>query len=155
MGAVAESLRPELFDKEIDDFSIDSRTIGREHLFFALSQPDYERAGFNGTFADGHTFIAQAFARGAVSAVARKDRVTGDKELEALKDRLLLVDDAIQALQTLARKVYEQWARPVVAITEEGRVAAPHLEPTVRHPELDRAGPFVCAGRHRECLGVR
>ena len=117
MGAVAESLRPELFDKEIDDFSIDSRTIGREHLFFALSQPDYERAGFNGTFADGHTFIVQAFARGAVSAVARKDRVTGDKELEALKDRLLLVDDAIHALQTLARKVYEQWARPVVAIT--------------------------------------
>src|SRR5439155_18643612 len=32
-------------------------------------------------------------------------------------DRLLLVDDAIAALQMLARKVYEQWGRPVIAIT--------------------------------------
>src|SRR5438876_10379938 len=117
MGATVDQLRPELFDKEIFDFSIDSRTIEPGELFFALSQPDYERAGFNGEFADAHNFIASAFERGAVAAVARQARVAGDKELEALNDRLLLVDDAIAALQTLTRQVYERWSRPVVGIT--------------------------------------
>src|SRR6266566_327970 len=115
MSATTGSLRAEFFDKEIIDFSIDSRTAGEGELFFALSQPDYERAGFNGTFADAHDFISQALARGAVAAVARRERVTA--ELQALSDRLLLVDDVIAALQTLARKVYEQWGRPVIGIT--------------------------------------
>src|SRR5256885_2970255 len=117
MGATTSSLRAELFDKAIVDFSIDSRTTGEGELFFALSQPDYERAGFNGTFADAHNFIGQAFRGGAIAAVARRDRVTTDEKLRELYDRLLLVDDAIAALQTLARKVYEQWGRPVIAIT--------------------------------------
>jgi UDP-N-acetylmuramoyl-tripeptide--D-alanyl-D-alanine ligase len=117
MGAATGSLRAELFDKEISDFSIDSRTIGAGELFFALSQPDYERAGFNGVFADAHNFIGQALAEGAIAAVARADRVTRDEELKALRDRLLIVTDAIGALQTLARRVYENWGRPVVAIT--------------------------------------
>src|SRR2546421_3398950 len=117
MGATIDRLRQEIFDKEIVDFSIDSRTVGEGELFFALSQPDYERAGFNGEFADAHNFIEQALARGALAAVARRDRVAGDEKLERLNDRLLLVDDAIAALQTLARKVYEHWARPVVGIT--------------------------------------
>ena len=115
MSAKTEGARAEFFDKEIVDFSIDSRTAGDGELFFALSQPDYERAGFNGTFADAHDFISQALARGAVAAVARRERVAG--ELQALRDRLLLVDDVIAALQTLARKVYEQWGRPVIGIT--------------------------------------
>jgi UDP-N-acetylmuramoyl-tripeptide--D-alanyl-D-alanine ligase len=117
MGATSEGLSAELFDKEIVDFSIDSRTVGHGELFFALSQPDYERAGFNGTFADAHEFIAEAFEKGALAAVARQDRVTGDEKLEALRGRLLLVPDAIAALQTLALRVYEQWMRPVVGIT--------------------------------------
>src|SRR5437762_418366 len=117
MGATSDSLRPEIFDKEIVDFSIDSRTTEAGELFFALSQPDYERAGFNGAFADAHNFIAQALANGAIAAVARSGRVADDEELNELSDRLLLVDDAIAALQTLARKVYEQWGKPVVGIT--------------------------------------
>ncbi len=117
MGATSDSLRPEIFDKEIVDFSIDSRTTEAGELFFALSQPDYERAGFNGAFADAHNFIRQALANGAIAAVARSGRVADDEELNELSDRLLLVDDAIAALQTLARKVYEQWGKPVVGIT--------------------------------------
>ncbi len=117
MGATTDGLRAELFDKEIIDFSIDSRTTGEGELFFALSQPDYERAGFNGNFADAHNFIVPAFSRGAIAAVARRDRVAGDEKLWPLSDRLLLVDDAIAALQMLARRVYEQWGRPVVGIT--------------------------------------
>ena len=117
MGATVEGLDPELFEKEILDFSIDSRTSEPGELFFALSQPDYVRAGFNGEFADAHNFIGGAFARGAIAAVARRERVTQDEKLLALSDRLLLVDDAIAALQTLARRVYQQWGRPVIGIT--------------------------------------
>src|SRR5256712_2081085 len=117
MGASTELLGAEIFDKEIIDYSIDSRTVEPDELFLALSQPDYERAGFNGNFADAHNFIADALTRGAVAAVARRKRVNGDPQLERIADRLLLVDDAIAALQTLARKVYEQWAHHVVGIT--------------------------------------
>jgi len=117
MGATTDGLSAEFFDKEIVDFSIDSRTVSEGELFFALSQPDYERAGFNGTFADAHDFIAQALDKGAIAAVARRDRVAGDEKMEALGNRLLLVPDAIAALQTLARKVYERWGRPVIGIT--------------------------------------
>jgi len=117
MGAATDGLSAELFDKEILDFSIDSRTTEAGELFFALSQPDYERAGFNGTFADAHNFIAGALGKGAVAAVARRERVAGAADMQPLVDRLLIVDDVIASLQTLARKVYEQWARPVIGIT--------------------------------------
>jgi len=128
MGANTERLSAELFDKQIADFSIDSRSVGAGELFFALSQQDYARAGFNGSFADGHEFIREAFARGALAAVARADHVRDDERLKEIVDRLLLVDDAIAALQTLARRVYESWARPVVAITgSAGKTTAKEL----------------------------
>ena len=62
MGADASSVSAEIFDKQITDYSIDSRSVSADELFFALSQQDYVRAGFNGEFADGHRFIAGAFA---------------------------------------------------------------------------------------------
>ena len=128
MGADASSISAEIFDKQITDYSIDSRSVGAGELFFALSQPDYARAGFNGKFADGHQFIASAFEQGAIAAVALADRVVGDPKLEALKDRLLLVDDAIAALQLLAHEVYSAWGGKVVAITgSAGKTTAKEL----------------------------
>ena len=128
MGASAPEAGAEFFDKEIRDFSIDSRSVNAGELFFALSQEDYARAGFNGIFADGHEYIADALDSGAVAAVARADRVRGDQNLIALKDRLLLVDDAIAALQMLAHRVYENWGQPVVAITgSAGKTTAKEL----------------------------
>lgn len=128
MGAAMKGASAELLEREIADFSIDSRTTGNGELFFAISQEDYERAGFNGTFADGHLFIRQAFESGAVAAVAHATRAHQDEDLRALSDRLLLVDDAIAALQTLARRVYEEWGRPVIAITgSAGKTTAKEL----------------------------
>ncbi len=128
MGANAENASAELFDKEIKNYSIDSRSVGAGELFFALSQKDYARAGFNGTFADAHQYIAGALANGAVAAVARADRVRGDQELLRLQNRLLLVDDAIAALQLLAHRVYERWGKQVVAITgSAGKTTAKEL----------------------------
>jgi UDP-N-acetylmuramoyl-tripeptide--D-alanyl-D-alanine ligase len=128
MGANARSVSAEMFDKQIRDYSIDSRSIGAGELFFALSQKDYARAGFNGEFVDAHRFIGDAFERGAIAAVARADRVNGDPNLERIKDRLLLVDDAIAALQQLAHRVYTAWGKPVVAITgSAGKTTAKEL----------------------------
>lgn len=128
MGADTSSLGAALFDKQITGFSIDSRSVGAGELFFALSQQDYTRAGFNGEFVDAHRFIADAFASGAIAAVARKDRVQGDPELQAMRERLLLVEDAIAALQQLAHRVYEAWNKPVVGITgSAGKTTAKEL----------------------------
>jgi UDP-N-acetylmuramoyl-tripeptide--D-alanyl-D-alanine ligase len=131
MGATTNTGAP-MFDnisnRQITGFSIDSRSAGAGELFFALSQQDYTRAGFNGEFVDGHRFIAEAFERGAIAAVARTDRVNGDPQLEAMRDRLVLVDDAIAALQLLAHRVYEAWNKPVVAITgSAGKTTAKEL----------------------------
>ena len=128
MGADAEAISAELFDKEISEFSIDSRSVKTGELFFALSQEDYARAGFNGTFDDAHRYINDAFGKGAIAAVARTGRVEGDHDLLALKDRLLLVDDVIAALQLLAHRVYEAWGKPVVGITgSAGKTTAKEL----------------------------
>src|SRR5918995_595823 len=128
MGAEASFVSAELFDKHIADFSIDSRSVNAGELFFALSQKDYARAGFNGTFADAHEFIADALGRGAIAAVARGDRVRDDDRLWAHAARLLLVDDAIAALQTLARRVYEAWGKTVIGITgSAGKTTAKEL----------------------------
>jgi UDP-N-acetylmuramoyl-tripeptide--D-alanyl-D-alanine ligase len=113
----ASFLQPELLDTEIQAFSIDSRTVEPGDLFFALSQKDYIRAGFNGAFADGHEFIRGALEAGAIAAIARRDHVSEDSKLYDLRDRLILVEDAIAGLQTLARRVYEAWGKPVIAIT--------------------------------------
>jgi len=108
-----------LFDKEISGFSIDSRAVRAGELFFALSPEDYRRHCFTATsFADAHRFIPQALTEGgAVAAVARAASVEGDEELRPFLDRLLLVDDVIDALQSVARGTIEAWGRPVVGIT--------------------------------------
>ena len=129
MGADVNDLSAGLFDKEIHDFSIDSRSAKAGEVFFALSQKDYARAGFNGTFADGHQYLAAAFKSGAIAAVVRADHLGCDStELQQFRDRMLVVDDVIVALQTLAHRVYAAWAGPVVGITgSAGKTTAKEL----------------------------
>src|SRR5262249_10595397 len=104
------------------------RSVKAGEVFFALSQEDYARAGFNGTFADAHQYIPEAFNRGALAAVARVDRAPVLDYLKPYRDRLLLVEDSIAALQQLAHRVYVGWGRPVVAITgSAGKTTAKEL----------------------------
>ncbi|HYG10566.1 MAG TPA: UDP-N-acetylmuramoyl-tripeptide--D-alanyl-D-alanine ligase [Pyrinomonadaceae bacterium] len=119
----------EFFDKELTGFSIDSRTVAEGELFFALSPEDYRRHFFTATsFDDAHRFIPVAFERGAVAAVARRERVEGDAELQAFGARLLLVDDVINALQSVARGALKAWGGVVVALTgSAGKTTAKDL----------------------------
>jgi UDP-N-acetylmuramoyl-tripeptide--D-alanyl-D-alanine ligase len=135
LRTVAEYMRadtagtdPAVLDQTLAGVSINSRDVAEGELFFALSPDEYKRAGFNGEFEDYHKFIPQAFERGAVAAVARPERVNGDSLLELFRSRLVLVDDAIRSLQTLAHEVYLAWGRKVVAITgSAGKTTAKEL----------------------------
>ncbi|MGI9035226.1 MAG: UDP-N-acetylmuramoyl-tripeptide--D-alanyl-D-alanine ligase [Pyrinomonadaceae bacterium] len=129
MNADASKLSPVLLRAEIEFVSIDSREVKTGDLFFALSQPDYQNNCFNGGFEDAHKYIPAAFERGAIACVARPDRFAEHKEiLESFADKLLFVDDAILALQNLAKGVYEEWNKPVVAITgSAGKTTAKEL----------------------------
>ncbi len=87
-------------------YSIDSRTVAPGELFFAV----------RGERFDGHDFVAAAFERGAVAAVVARERLASLPD-SALKAPLLVTDDPLIALQTLASHVRRQWGKRVVAVT--------------------------------------
>jgi UDP-N-acetylmuramoyl-tripeptide--D-alanyl-D-alanine ligase len=84
-------------------YSIDSRTVGPGQLFFAVK----------GERLDGHDFVEQALARGAVAAVVRKDQLGRFSQ----SIRLLPVEDTLVALQALATAVRKLWGKPLIAVT--------------------------------------
>ena len=132
--------------REIGGYSIDSRSVKSGDLFFALSPPDYRRHSFTATeFGDAHDFIGQALAAGALCVVARAASVAERAELRddpSIKNRLLLVDDVIDALQSLTRGVIDRWAGTVVAISgSAGKTTTKDLTRSV----LDHAGRRLVA----------
>src|SRR5579872_5091425 len=84
-------------------YSIDSRTIVSGELFFAVK----------GERLDGHDFVEQALAKGAVAAVVRKDQLDRYPD----QSQLLAVDDTLVALQTLATAVRKLWGKPLIGVT--------------------------------------
>ena len=87
-------------------YSIDSRTAAPGDLFFAV----------RGERHDGHDFVASAFARGAVAALVSRERVATLPDA-ALARPLLIAEDPLAAMQSLASHVRRQWGRRLVAIT--------------------------------------
>ena len=83
--------------------STDSRTTKAGDCFFAIPGENF----------DGHDYVCDAFAKGAVCAVVSKDI---DEEKTAGKC-LLKVEDTIRALGELAREYRRQSDYKVVAIT--------------------------------------
>ena len=129
MNADASGLKPALLARGVKSFKTDSREVKAGDVFFALSQPDYKNNGFNGEFMDAHVFVSSAFEKGAIAAVVRQDRFEEHRSvLEKYRDRLIFAKDAITALQRLARGVYLEWSKPVVAITgSAGKTTAKEL----------------------------
>src|SRR5580658_1177825 len=87
-------------------YSIDSRTVATGELFFAV----------RGERFDGHDFVTAAFERGALAAVVSRARAASLPDA-ALARPLLIAEDPLLALQSLAAHVRRQWGRRVVAIT--------------------------------------
>jgi UDP-N-acetylmuramoyl-tripeptide--D-alanyl-D-alanine ligase len=86
--------------------SIDSRTVSPGELFFAV----------RGERHDGHDFVIAALERGAIAAVVSRARVATLPDA-ALAVPLLIAEDTLIALQSLAAHVRRQWGRRVVAVT--------------------------------------
>src|SRR6185437_13119205 len=87
-------------------YSIDSRTVAPGELFFAVKGERF----------DGHDFVGPAVARGAIAAVVSRARVALLTD-EALQVPLLVAEDPLEALQSLAAHVRRQWGKRLVAIT--------------------------------------
>jgi UDP-N-acetylmuramoyl-tripeptide--D-alanyl-D-alanine ligase len=87
-------------------YSIDSRTIAPGELFFAV----------RGDRLDGHDYVAAALDRGAIAAVVSRAKVALLSDA-ALSIPLLIAEDPLVAMQTLAAHVRRQWGKHVVGVT--------------------------------------
>lgn len=84
----------------VSQYVIDSREATEQALFFALP----------GEKADGHDFVATAFARGAAAAVV-------SRPVPGLDQPQLVVPDVLAALQRTASQARRRWDKAVVAVT--------------------------------------
>jgi len=106
LGTVAEAVGGTLQGRDgpLEGFSIDTRTIARGDLFFAI----------RGEHFDGHAFLSKAADAGAAGAVVSSP---GAMVAGPTGYPLIVVDDTIQALQRLARHVRRLSGSSVVAVT--------------------------------------
>ncbi len=89
---------------EVNGVISDSRKLKAGELFVALTGENF----------DGHGFVAQAIAQGAVAAIVSRTWANSEA---AQGLPLLIVDDTLSAYQDLARWWRSQFVMPVVAIT--------------------------------------
>jgi len=99
----------ELAQREPAGYSIDSRTLRAGDLFFAIQGANH----------DGHRFVSDAIARRALAAVVSRGFLDSDlgRQIDPHQAALVLVDDTLAALQSLASAVMKDWQGRVVAIT--------------------------------------
>ena len=94
--------------------SIDSRTTKPGDCFFAIPGENF----------DGHDYVLDAFAKGAVCAVVSKD--TDSKKFPG--NYILKIEDTVKALGDFARKYRRQASFKVVAITGSvGKTTTRHI----------------------------
>jgi UDP-N-acetylmuramoyl-tripeptide--D-alanyl-D-alanine ligase len=84
----------------VTGWSVDSRTLRPGDLYFALRGPNH----------DGHAYVAEVLAKGAVGAVV-------DRDAEGLAPAALKVGDSLIALQTLASSARREWGGEVIGVT--------------------------------------
>ena len=107
MGEVAGFLGTSsgVADRRVVRYSIDSRTLAPEQLFFAIRGPRF----------DGHKFVGQALDLGAAGAVVEEAFCSSAPE--EWRPALLAVPDTRLALQILAHEVRRKWDKGLLAIT--------------------------------------
>jgi UDP-N-acetylmuramoyl-tripeptide--D-alanyl-D-alanine ligase len=85
----------------ITGWSVDSRSVAAGDLFFALRGPNH----------DGNAYVDQAISKGAVAAIA------GGPGIQKDTGEILVVPDALVALQKIAGWARDQWGGEVVGVT--------------------------------------
>jgi UDP-N-acetylmuramoyl-tripeptide--D-alanyl-D-alanine ligase len=86
----------------ITGWSVDTRTVARGDLFFALRGPNH----------DGNAYVDDALRKGAVAAIV-------DEKIDSARenDPVLVVADSLVALQKIAAWARNQWNGEVVGVT--------------------------------------
>jgi UDP-N-acetylmuramoyl-tripeptide--D-alanyl-D-alanine ligase len=106
MGGTLHVPRQDEHVQTATGYSIDSRTLTAGDLFFAV----------RGERFDGHDFVTSALERGACTAVVAKKKLLELPE-SARQNVLLIVDEPLIALQTLAAAVRRHWGKRVIGVT--------------------------------------
>lgn len=88
----------------IAELGTDTRTLGQQSVFVALSGPKF----------DGHQFVAEARKRGAIASIVRASRLG---ELPSEGGPYIAVDDPLEALERLAAWNRKRLPFEVVAVT--------------------------------------
>lgn len=115
--------------------STDTRCIGPDSLFFAL----------RGATFDGNRFAAEALAKGAAYAVV-------DDPAVAAGDRYVVVGDALQALQELAREHRRALGIPILAVAgSNGKTTTKEL---VSRVLAERFETYATRGNLNNRIGV-
>ena len=86
--------------EKVDGISTDSRDIKEGDLYLAIS----------GEKVDGHSFLEEAFAKGASTALV-------NKSIDNFKGKLIKVDDPVYAIGKIAKTWRDQFQIPVIGIT--------------------------------------
>lgn len=92
-------------ERTVRSYSIDSRTLQPQSLFFALRGPHF----------DGHSFVAAALQAGAAGAVVEGD--WAERSSAEVAPFLIPVTGTVKALQNLGHAVRRKWSRPLIAVT--------------------------------------
>lgn len=105
LGKIAEFISAEgtFPEEEALGYSIDSRTIQPNELFFAVKGDRF----------DGHDFVQQALEKRAVAAVVSRHQLARYPQT----NRILPVENTLTALQELATAVRKIWGKTLVGIT--------------------------------------
>ncbi|MCK8823677.1 UDP-N-acetylmuramoyl-tripeptide--D-alanyl-D-alanine ligase [Fuchsiella alkaliacetigena] len=113
------------YNDQIQGVSIDSRTVDKEELFFAIPGDNF----------DGHDFVKEALGAGAKGVVIEAQRAV---DYEFLNDELVIgVADTKQALQDLAKYYRSLFEIPIIGVTgSTGKTTTKDLIASVLATEL-------------------
>jgi UDP-N-acetylmuramoyl-tripeptide--D-alanyl-D-alanine ligase len=106
IGAELRAPEGDRLEPPATGYSIDTRTLAPGDLFFAVRGERY----------DAHDFAAASLEKGARAAVVSRSKVRDLLDL-AHTHTLLIVDDPLIALQTLATAVRRHWNKRVIGVT--------------------------------------
>ena len=117
----------------------DSRALQPGDLFVALAGERF----------DGHDFVAEAFARGAVAAMVAEARA------EALSGNLVVVADPLVALGRLAAWWRQRFALPLIAVVgSNGKTTVKEMIATILRAHFGDAAALATAGNLNNAIGL-
>ena len=136
---------PEMMDKEIQGFSINSKMIQPGEVFIALKGERF----------DAHNFIADVLKKGNNVCIVSKIWFQGQKKAD-LQGNFFLVENTLWALQEISHYYRLKFDIPVIALTgSNGKTTTkesfsgegtPFSKPVFNETNLPSASQFICFG---------